>query len=106
VTFLESRKVIEWMEAVARERDTDLSVVLREATSFYYLQHRNASPEVSLTAQRAEAKATQRAKTARQIKSGVLSPSQAQELNAPVKRPVKVLNLWSSIRHHLRERSV
>ena len=106
MTFLENRKVIEWMEAVACERSTDLSVILREATSFFYLQHRNTSPEVSLTAQRAAVKATQRAKTARQIKAGALSPSQAQEINAPVNQPVRMLNLWSSIRQHVRERSV
>lgn len=74
VTFLESRKVIEWMESVARERGTDLSVILREATLAYYLQHHQAKPETSLTAQRAARKATQRTKTARQIESGTLTP--------------------------------
>ena len=105
MTFLESRKVIEWMDAVTRKRDTDLSVILREATSFYYLQNRNAPPEESLTARRAAVKAKQRAKTARQIKAEVLSPAQAQERNAPVNQPVRVLNLWSSIRQHVREKS-
>ena len=33
VTFLESRKVLDWMEEIARARKTDLSVILREATS-------------------------------------------------------------------------
>jgi hypothetical protein len=105
VTFLESRKVIEWMEGMARERDTDLSVILREATSAYYLQHRNASPETSLTAQRAATKAAQRARTARQIKAGVLTPAQAQQQNAPLKQPVRMVDMWASIRRHVREKS-
>jgi len=105
VTFLESRKVIEWMEGVARQRDTDLSKILREATSAYYLQHRNAPPETSLTAQRAATKAAQRTRTARQIKAGVLTPAQAQEQNAPLKEPVVMVDMWASIRRHVREKS-
>jgi hypothetical protein len=106
VTFLESRKVAEWMEAMARERGTDLSVILREATSAYYLQHHDASLATTLTARRAIAKAAQRSRTARQIKAGVLSPLSAQSRNAPVTEPVRVLDLWSSIRRHVREKSV
>lgn len=105
VTFLENRKVIEWMDAVARERKTDLSVILREATSSYYLQHRKASTEPNLTAQRAATKAAQRARTARQIKAGRLTPANAQRQNAPISEPVRVLDLWSSIRRHVREKS-
>ena len=105
VTFLESRKVVEWMESVARERGTDLSVILREAISAYYLQHHQAKPETSLTMRRAATKAAQRAETARQIRSGKLTPEKAQELNAPVHRPVRVLDMWSSIRRHVREKS-
>jgi hypothetical protein len=103
VTFLESRKVIEWMEAVAQERGTDLSVILREATSTYYLQHSTAKPETSLTAQRAKTKSAQRTRTARQIKAGRLTPAEAQQQNAPVSEPVRALNLWSSIRRHVRK---
>jgi hypothetical protein len=106
VTFLESRKVAEWMEAMARERGTDLSVILREATSAYYLQHHDATLETSLTAHRAITKAEQRSHTDRQIKDGGLSPIRAQERNAPVTEPVRVLDLWSSIRRHVRKRSV
>lgn len=105
VTFLESRKVIEWMESVAQERGTDLSVILREATSTYFLQHSTAKPETSLTAQRAKTKAAQRTRTARQIKEGRLTPAEAQRENAPVSEPVRVLDMWSSIRRHVREKS-
>ena len=105
VTFLESRKVIEWMEELARSRKTDLSVILREATSAYYLQHQAASTEPSLSELRSATKAVQRAKTAREIKSGVLSPADAQERNAPIRQPVRVLDLWPSIRRHVREKS-
>lgn len=103
MTFLESRKVIEWMEAVARERGTDLSVILREATSTYYLQHAEAKPDTSLTAQRAATKAAQRTRTAWQIKAGQLTPAEAQRQNAPVSKPVRVLDMWPSIRRHVRK---
>lgn len=105
VTFLESRKVIEWMEAMARERDTDLSVILREATSAYYLQHHAADAEQSLFTLRAATKAAQRAKMAREIEAGVITPAKAQERNAPIRQPVRVLDMWSSIRRHVREKS-
>jgi hypothetical protein len=105
VTFLESRKVIEWMEEMARARKTDLSVILREATSAYYLQHEAVSTEPTLTALRSATKAAQRAKTTREIKSGTLSPADAQERNAPIRQPVRVLDLWPSIRRHVREKS-
>jgi hypothetical protein len=82
-----------------------LSVILREATSAYYLQHQDTLPETTLTARRAATKAAQRANTARQIKAGVLSPAKAQKLNAPVTQPVRVLDLWPSIRRHVREKS-
>lgn len=105
VTFLESRKVIEWMEELARARKTDLSVILREATSAYYLQNQAASTEPTLSEIRSATKAMQRAKTAREIKSGVLSLSDAQKRNAPIRQPVRVLDLWPSIRRHVREKS-
>lgn len=103
VTFLESRKVIAWMETMARERGTDLSVILREATSAYYLQHYQAAPETSLTARRAATKAAQRTETKRKIRSGVLTPKQAQELNAPVHSAVRMVDMWSSIRRMARD---
>lgn len=105
VTFLENRKVIEWMEAMARARKTDLSVILREATSAYYLQHQAAANEPSLFARRSATKAGQRAKTARDIAAGVLSLAKAQERNAPIHQPVRVLELWPSIRRHIRDKS-
>jgi hypothetical protein len=102
VTFLESRKVTEWMEAMARARKTDLSVILREATSAYYVQHQTASSEPGLFARRSTTKAAQRAQTARQIASGRLTPAEAQERNAPIHQPVRMLDLWPSIRRHVR----
>ena len=105
MTFLESRKVIEWMEKMARDRKTDLSVILREATSAYYLQHQVASTEPTLSDLRSATKAVQRAKTAREIQSGVLSPADVQERNAPIRQPVRMLDLWPSIRRHVREKS-
>lgn len=103
VTYLENRKVIEWMESVAQERGTDLSVILREATFAYFLQHSNAKPEASLTALRAVTKAAERTRTARQIKMGRMTPAEAQQQNAPVTEPVRVLDMWTSIRRHVRK---
>ena len=52
-TFLESREVLEWMAKMARARGTDLSVIMREATSAYYVQHRSGGlPENGLFAVR------------------------------------------------------
>ncbi len=104
VTYLESRKVLAWMESIARERSTDLSVMLREATSAYFLQHQQAKPESTLTERRAATKAAQRQATKRKIRAGVLTPDQAQDDNAPVRTPVRIVDLWPSIRRHVRRR--
>lgn len=100
VTFLENRDVFVWMEEIARDRQTDVSVILREATSAYYLQHKAAPTD--LLARRSAAKATQRAQTAKQLASGRLTPKAAQERNAPIRKPVRVVDLWASIRRHVR----
>ena len=97
-TFLESREVLEWMGKLARERGTDLSVIMREATSAYYVQHRSSDlPENSLFAVRSRAKAAQRAQTARQIAAGELTPEDAQQRNAPIRQAVQVVDLWPAI---------
>jgi len=103
ITFLENRKVLEWMEKTARARETDLAVILREATSAYYARHNNPADSTSLFAQRAAAKAAHRALTARQIADGKLTPEEAQASNAPIRQPVQVVDLWSAIRR--RDRS-
>jgi len=103
VTFLESREVFEWMEEMARVRQTDVSVILRDATSAYYLQHQKvADDHVGLLTQRSETKAAARMKTAKQIASGKWTPAAAQERNAPIHKPVRVVNLWPSITRHVR----
>jgi hypothetical protein len=93
------------MESVARQRGTDLSVMLREATSAYYLQHHKSHAERSLTERRAEAKAAQRRETARKVQTRALTPQSAQAANAPVDQPVRIVDLWPSIRRHVRGRS-
>jgi hypothetical protein len=105
VTYLESRKVLAWMESVARERGADLSVILREATSAYFLQHQDGLPTQSLTARRTAAKAEQRRQINAKIRAGTLTPQSAQEENAPVRQPVRIVDLWPSIRRHVRGRS-
>jgi len=105
VTYLESRKVLAWLESVARQRGADLSVMLREATSAYYLQHHESKAGRSLTERRTAAKAAQRRETTRKIRAGVLTPQSAQEENAPVHEPVRIVDLWPSIRRHVRGRS-
>ena len=97
-TFLESREVLEWMAKMARARGTDLSVIMREATSAYYVQHRSGdSPENSLFAARSRTKAAQRARTARQIADGELTREAAQQRNAPIREAVHVVDLWPAI---------
>jgi hypothetical protein len=105
LTYLESRRISEWMEGLARERKTDLAVILREATSAYYAQHNNGAVSPNLDAIRSATKAAQRAETARQMAAGQISPRQAQERNAPISEPVKVVDLWSAIRRHTRGRA-
>jgi len=102
VTFLENRTVLEWMEAIARTRETNVSVILREATSAYHAQHRSASAVPNLLELRSAQKAAQRTATAREIASGRLTPGQAQELNAPIHTPVRISNIWAAIRRHTR----
>ena len=102
ITFLENREVFEWMKEIARARQTDVSIILREATSAYYLQHKSAPADPNLFARRSAAKATQRAKTAKLIASGRLTPKTAQARNAPIHKPVRMVDLWSSIRRHVR----
>jgi len=105
VTYLESRPIIDWMQAVANERGTNLAVILREATSAYYLRHQNGAQEQTLSSRRVATKVAQRAKTAASIADGTLSPAGAQRRNAPVDAPVQVLDLWPSIRRHVKKRS-
>lgn len=102
VTFLESREVFEWIEEMAHVRQTDISVILREATSAYYLQYKTASTDPGLLARRSATKAAQRTETAKQIASGKLTPGAAQARNAPIHKPVRVVDLWPSIQRHVR----
>ncbi|MFA5058380.1 MAG: hypothetical protein WC485_09725, partial [Opitutaceae bacterium] len=91
VTYLENLDVLAWMEGEARLRRTTLAVILREATSAYYVRHRQAPAAPDLLAQRSAAKAAQRAETARRIAAGELTPEAAQARNAPIAQPVRVL---------------
>ena len=102
VTYLENRKVLEWMAEMARARKTDVSVILREATSAYYLEHKEISGEPTHFDRRTAAKSHQRLETVRKIASGELTSAEAQERNAPIHSPVRVRNLWPSIRRHVR----
>ncbi len=105
VTFLENREVLAWMESVARERGTDLSVILREATSAYFVAHRRAAEAPGLSERRAGEKARQRVETQRRIREGLLTPAEAQLRNAPIRKPVRIVDLWSSVRRHARTQS-
>lgn len=102
VKYLENRKVLEWMAAMARDRNTDVSVLIREATSAYYVEHKEVSNEPTHCDHRASAKSKQRLETVRQIVAGELTSSEAQERNAPIHLPVSIRNLWPSIRRHVR----
>ncbi len=104
VTFLESREVFAWMREVALERKCEVSVILREATSAYYVQHRSQSAETNLSEQRAATKVAQRKETARQLAAGEVTPAKAQLRNAPIGDSVRILDLWPSIRRHTRSK--
>ena len=93
------------MREVARERQCEVSVILREATSSYYLQHRSESAKPNLSQQRAAAKVAQRKETARQLSAGEVTPAKAQRRNAPIRESVRMLDLWPSIRRHARSKS-
>jgi hypothetical protein len=102
VTFLENRLVFDWMESMARARNTDVSVILREASSAYYNEHREAKTENAFLTMRAGEKAAKRAVTAHLIETGELTPDEAQERNAPIRGPVTIVDLWPSIRRRAR----
>jgi hypothetical protein len=95
------------MKEVARARQTDLAVILREATSAYYLQHKDADADASTHfKRRSAAKAAQRARTASEIASGILTPAAAQKKNAPITGSVRIANLRGDIRRHNRQKTV
>jgi hypothetical protein len=102
VTYLENRAVFEWLESVAAARQTNVAVLLREATSAYFAQNEQPTSVPSLFEERAAVKAAERAETARQIASGELSPAAAQERNAPIHQSVQIANLWTAVRRHAR----
>jgi hypothetical protein len=102
VTYSENPKVMEWMNTMAHDRNADVSVIIREATSAYYLEHKEIPAEPTHFDQRAAAKAHKRLETARQIASGEISPTEAQERNAPIHSTVHVRNLWPAIRRYVR----
>jgi len=104
VTYLENRTVFEWLENVAAARQTNVAVLLREATSAYFAQNEKPTGAPGLFEGRAAAKAAERAETARQIASGELSSAAAQERNAPIRQPVRISNLWTAVRRHARAR--
>ncbi len=93
------------MRDVALERKCEVSVILREATSAYYLQHRTESAEPNLSQQWAATKVAQRKETARQLEETEITPAKAQRRDTPIKESVRILNLWPSIRRHVRSKS-
>ncbi len=105
VTYLENREVLEWMEREAAARGSNVTALLREATSAYYVAHKEPGDEPGLFVRRSAAKAAQRALTERQIASGQISPEEAQRRNAPVREPVAIVNLWPAIRRYARARA-
>jgi hypothetical protein len=104
VTYLENRSVFEWFEFVAASRQTSVAEILREATSAYYVAHRDVAATPSHFAQCAAKKAAQRRETAHAIATGKISADEAQKRNAPINQPVRILNFWPAIRAHARIR--
>jgi hypothetical protein len=102
VTYLESVAVMEWFETMAAARKTGVSVILREATSAYFVEHNDKPAAASLSAVRSAAKVAQRQETARLISSGLQSAAEAQDRNAPIRHPVRIIDLWPALRRHAR----
>lgn len=96
-SYLENRHVADWFESAARERGTDMSALVREATLEYYAAH-HASPPATSDAVRAAAKAARRKDTYQRIAEGSLTPRAAQERNAPLPAPAKLIDLWGAVR--------
>jgi hypothetical protein len=105
ITYLENRSVLEWFESIAVTRQTGVSEILREATSAYFAAHQNLATNPTLSVQRSAKKAAQRRETARLIATGALSADAAQNRNAPVNQPVRIMNFWAAIRAHTRAKA-
>ena len=106
VTYLEDRATYEAIQRLAEERETDASVILREASAAYCILGQSVEVVPNLLEVRAAAKAAERAETARQIAAGEISPEAAQMRNAPITEPVQIVNLWKSVRRYARARPV
>jgi len=98
VTYLENLTVHDWMAEEAAARNTDVSTILREATSAYFAQWASGTAAPSQFAARAAAKVARRAETARLISSGKLTSEAAQDRNAPIRQSVSIVNLWPAVR--------
>jgi len=92
------------MVTEAAARNTDVSTILREATSAYFSEWSGATGRPRQSDRRSAAKAGQRAETADLILSGKLTPEAAQRRNAPIRDSVSIVNLWSAIRRRDRAR--
>lgn len=105
LTYLENRRVAEWLAAMARSRNTDLAVIIREATSAYFAEHATLEAP-SHFATRSAAKAAQRTETSRRIAAGSLTAKAAQRANAPLPwdAAVRVVDLWGAIRRRAAKR--
>jgi hypothetical protein len=102
-SYLENRHVAEWLELAARERGMDVASLVREATLTYYAAHQS-STSVFSDAERAAEKAAQRSETKRRIAERSLTPREAQERNAPLSTPAKVVDLWGALRRRAAQR--
>lgn len=104
VTYRENAKVLAWLERIARERKVAVAVIIREATSDYYVRDKERASAPTLTEQRAAAKRAARAETVRKIASGELTPEQAQWRNAPIRGRVEIVDLQAALRRLSRTR--
>lgn len=68
-----------------------------------YAAHQSSTPVFS-DAQRTAEKAAQRSETKRRIAERSLSPREAQERNAPLPTPAKVVDLWGALRRRAAQR--
>ena len=103
VSYLEDRLVFNWLRKIAAERETDISVIIREATSAYFIQSEQPTSRSISFAEISSSKAADRANMNRWIAEEEMTPKQAQEYSASINGPVTVPDLASWIRRYGRE---
>jgi hypothetical protein len=104
VTYLEDRIVYEWMLKMAAERQTDVSVIIREATSAYFVISEQPSARVANSEEIFEAKASKRAETKLWMVAEDIEPEEAHRRMVQKAGPIRIKDLAVALRRNQRNR--